>query len=1016
MLAKGFSKREMTLSNLCGEDSNSNPDESLRILKPHPDFGARMCTIAKSLIPRYSLFSLSSTMVLLGALLLALLSGSEANAVPPDIRWSQIETPHFVIVFDSRQQELGTMYAHFAEEAFASVSPVFGLWPDKTVILLDDSTDQANGSATGVPYPMITAYPVLPSPLDSISDYGNWGLELLTHEYTHVLNFEPATGIVKPFRYLLGSIVRPNILLPRWYSEGLAVEIETRYSTFGRLRSANYLSIIRAMVEDGSLRREDIARINEVSIPDWPGGARPYLMGALLMDELVHEKGDKIIQDLNLAYSRRVPFFINGPVEDRFGLDYSLLLAKTYDRVEPLAQKQINIISASSKMKEVELEQPGYFSHTPTVSPNGEKLAFIGKVHNIDSLIYVLDRPAIGQPFSSSKTMKAATDGTSYTRLSWLPDSSGFIHDGIDSYDRYYEYSDLYKFDLSSKLDKRLTHGFRAREPVVSADGKLIVFTQLTPGSTRLSSVHVDGNSLTILYTPPAQTRVSRPEFVSPTSIIFSEKRDDGVESFKLLKMQRSPTGELAALGEPLAVLADFKPVHDPRMTKEGLIFVSDRSGVANLYLADKDLTRAHAISNTTTRIVTGDIDPVTGDLYYSKLLSYGPQIFRSPRASWSKTPAQLPKVGPLLDNEWPSWKRPVVAVDTKIEDYSVWPYLVPRYWLPYLYVAPGVSYFSASTSASDPTNRHAYSVSAAYDTQVNATSFFGTYTNRTTRVPIQVTGYNVFENIYSGGFQRQTTAGNVLGEFFLPHLSDDWHGGLGIDSSQTAVGSSTLKRNGVEALLTYSNAKQRGLEISPEKGGGFSLDYKRYLGGISDFEYDITTLTAARYLSGGILPERNVVALFANASVAPRLNSSAFGTSTVGGTYQSLTGVRGFVMRGYNSGVFLGRNLYSATAEYRFPFSYQYQGFQTLPFFIQRWHADIFLDALTLDGHAYNYDVKTYDPVHLGRFFYGTGAEVKADTTIFYHVPMQFIFGLYYGNDAKSNPYGFFPFIGLGL
>lgn len=42
---------------------------------------------------------------------------------------------------------------------------------------------------------------------------------------------------MKFFKTFLGSIVAPTLLLPRWWHEGIAVEMETRFSNFGRLRS-----------------------------------------------------------------------------------------------------------------------------------------------------------------------------------------------------------------------------------------------------------------------------------------------------------------------------------------------------------------------------------------------------------------------------------------------------------------------------------------------------------------------------------------------------------------------------------------------------------------------------------------------------------------------------------------------------------------------------------------------------------------------------------------------------------
>jgi len=939
------------------------------------------------------------------------------SALPSDIHWSQIETQHFVIIYDSKHQNLGEQYAQYAEEAFQSVSAVFGLWPDKTVILLDDTTDLANGSATGIPYPLIQAYPVLPTSLDTISDYGDWGLELLTHEFTHILNFEPTTGWVRPFRYIFGSIVRPNILLPRWYAEGLAVDMETRLSSFGRLRSANYLAIIRAMVSDESLWKEDISRINETSIPDWPGGARPYLMGALLWDEMVRTKGISIVKDLNLAYSRRIPFFIDGPVKDRFGLNYQALLMQTYERAEAIVQKQTKLIETAGKLEEIKLEQRGFFSHSPIISPDGTKLAFIGKQHNVDSAVFILERQGPHQSFAPQEATKAASggNGASINRASWIPGSKALVYDNVQDYKHHYMYSDLFRLDLAEKKSTQLTFGMRAREPVVASDGKSIIFVQITPGSSQLASVKIDGADLNVLYTPPSETRISRPEFYSPNIVIFSEKHNDGAEQLKVLRLKLLADGRRVADGAPKTALAEFKPAHYPHMTRQGLLFVSEKSGVANLYLADKQLKTARAVTNTTTQVMTGEIDPDTHDLIYSRLESFGPQIFRSPEKSWTTAAQAPPQIGPLIDAEWPPWSQPKVAVEKKSEDYSPWNYLLPRYWVPGANFTSYASYFSASTGASDPIGRHSYSLAGSFDTLTNKVSSFGQYTNQTTAIPITVSGYNLYQYIYSGGFVSQMTDVNALGSFYLT-TRNKWQGAIGWDYADSNSLSYSLRRNGPTAQLLYSNLKQHGLEISPEQGQSMAVTYTHYLPSMSDIEYDLTTFSLAKYFSEWILPERHAIALFASGSIAPRLDNYLFGTSTIGGNYEILPGVRGYVMRGYFSGAFIGRDLLLGSAEYRFPLSYAYHGHSTLPFFIRRFHGDVFVDALTLDGLAYNYNTLQYDVQKLGFFYYGTGAEIKMDTTVAYSWPLQFIAGLYYGFDNNASPTHLIPYLGLGI
>lgn len=954
---------------------------------------------------------------------------------PPEIKWEIIETPHFTILHDSSLRLLAEEYARYAESSFQLIAPVFGEWPVKTVIVIDDTTDLANGSASGVPYPTIQAYPVLPTATDPVADYGNWGFELLIHEYAHILNFEPAYGIMTPLRYTFGSIIRPNMFLPRWYSEGLAVEIETRFSSHGRLRSTNYLASIRALAEDEALKPEDIGRINEVSIPDWPGGLRPYLMGALLLDEMVRQKGVGIIKEMNLAYSSRVPFFINAPAEDRLGLNYQEILSATYVRLQSVIDKQNDLINKASQPKETPLEQSGFFNHSPTISPDGRTLAYVSKDHN-QSGVKILTRTAAGSFFTekvadTSEPLVQAmgeidSKAKAVNRLSWFPNSKRLVHDGADTHNRLYFYSDLWVWDVEKKSQARLTRGLRAREPVVTPNGKAIVFVQNVPGSTQLAAIDQNGKNLRVLYKPPFQTRVSRPEFLDEDRIVFAERDGrSGKEILKVVKVKSDTLGLPRAIALPESVLLDYQPAHDPRRSKEGLLFVSERSGIANIYLADANLGTVRAASNTTTRLMTPELDSQTGALYFSRLYSDGPKIAMSAANEWKKREANPPSVESILDTDWNSSAAPSQISNEKTspapnplkhQSYSALPYMLPRYWMPYVFVTPNSTMLQASTGSSDPAMRHAYSLLFSYDTVARGMSGIGSYLNQTTAIPIEISGGSLTNYILNANIKTETAIARVTGSFFLPSLTNDWSGALGWELLSTQSSNTKIERSGPVARLLYNNTKQSGEEISPESGQSFFVEHSHYLPGLSTTEYDLTDLHVGTYFGKGWLPERHVLALFGKASIAPRLNYSPFGVYSQNTSYQNLPGTRTVVMRGYNTGVFIGRNLWAATAEYRFPVRYAYQSFGTRPFFLRKWHADIFIDALTLDGLAYDYTASAYSREKIGRFYYGTGGELKMDATIFYHVPLQLVFGLYYGLDPKANNIGLFPVISVGI
>src|SRR4029079_6851786 len=96
-----------------------------------------------------------------------------------------------------------------------------------TEIVLTDDTDFANGSATGLPYNTIRLYVTAPDDMSPLNDYDDWYLELVTHEYTHILHIDNLSAFPAFLNAIIGKTFAPNQVQPRWIIEGLAVVEET---------------------------------------------------------------------------------------------------------------------------------------------------------------------------------------------------------------------------------------------------------------------------------------------------------------------------------------------------------------------------------------------------------------------------------------------------------------------------------------------------------------------------------------------------------------------------------------------------------------------------------------------------------------------------------------------------------------------------------------------------------------------------------------------------------------------
>ncbi len=982
-----------------------------------------------------------------------------SEAADPKIEWHKLETQHFEVVYDSKHYQLAKDFARHGETAWATLVPVLRTWPDKTLIVIDDSGDQANGMATGFPYPQIHVYPATPTPGETIGDTGPWSLELVTHEYTHVLNFQPAHGVFHILRNIFGTIVRPNLLLPRWYLEGLAVEMETRFSpSGGRLRSPDFMAIPRAMVQDSVLRREDLSRIGETSIPDWPGGARPYLLGGLVWEKLAKENLS-IVGDLNDRYARRLPFFIDGPLEDITGKNWQGYLEGVYTDVEARSVEQIEAICELGCNEGVKLGEDGFYSRSPVLSPiqkpvDGVQpkrtLAFIAREHNHDSVLVFADPNEQGN-YEVAKTERAGFPKNA-SRISWLPDGGTIMYDALDSFGRYEERSDLWIFDRARKKQWRVSKGLRAREPDISADGTAVAFVQLVTGKTQVAmapfSRDADGKpahgAVTVVYASEGENRVSWPTFVDKDTLVFVERNSEGKEILKVIDIKN------AAIARPeVRTISSAGSVTFPRLVIDGkgnrsLLFASNRTGITNLYLADVpnssaksfSLEKTRPLTNSVTRAFNGDLDATNSNLIYSRLDGEGSHIRLLPAVD--RNANQTVKNGKLLTvpllierTEPPHVVKEAVLTPEELtaHDFNVWPYLVPRYWMPYVAFVPGGAFVSASTSSGDPMGRHFLAASVSTDSRIGKPNFFAAYSNHVTDVKYTILADDYWQRLSSSGLDRRSGTVDLSGIFYIPGATNEWMGEAGLRHERTeiptAAGTDVRIKGGPRVGVLWQDLNQKGYEISPEKGGFMRLGHARYVPEFGNLVYDKTDFSVTKYFSKvsnprilGWLPERHAISTGFGVSWLPGLDRLLLGPSSVSLPIETVAlgaSSTSFLMRGYPSGSFLGRKVVRGSVEYRMPLSRSYHGFGSSPAFIRRWHGAIFADMLTIEGAFYDFN-NGYKSTAIGNMFGSVGAEARLDSTLFYHLPVQFIFGVHMGLDKRVNPNGAFPVISISL
>jgi len=173
----------------------------------------------------------------------------------PKIKWFQVKTPHFKIIYPEGFSEQGQRMANTMEHIYKPGAASLGVEPKKNFpLILQNNSSASNGFVTMGPRrsEFYTMSPQRPSLLGN----NDWLDMLALHEYRHVVQYDRSrTGLTGFLRTIFGEYTQAAIAgttVPSWYWEGDAVGIETALSKSGRGRIPEFSAAFRAnLLENG---------------------------------------------------------------------------------------------------------------------------------------------------------------------------------------------------------------------------------------------------------------------------------------------------------------------------------------------------------------------------------------------------------------------------------------------------------------------------------------------------------------------------------------------------------------------------------------------------------------------------------------------------------------------------------------------------------------------------------------------------------------------------------------------
>lgn len=918
----------------------------------------------------------------------------DSFSLSPFWDWKTIETEHFRVTFPKELEAQAQKTSAYFEQAHRALSPEL-LWSPrtKTQVLLTDHTDSANGLASPMSRLGIMLYLTPPDAHFSTNYYDDWLKLLVFHEYTHYLNMDPTHGFYAAFRVLFGDVLLPNALWPSWMLEGLAVYMETKYTARGRGRSPYYEAVLRSLVASDGLGNASgitLDRVNGTN-PRYPGGETPYLFGYYLMNEVGQSKPGAL-GEMSIRSSQRVPYFINGNLENVTGKDWYAFWDQFVAKTRARASADLEKIRVAGETKFEPVDGTEYDSIGSAVSANDEWLAYSNSSTENWQKLFLKNLKS-----GESEALEDKFIGSS---MAFTPDSKFLVFSSLHRRRNYYFLSDLKAYDIARDKSYWLTDRLRARDPDVSRDGKWVVFTTAVKSGTHLNlaKLRVAGDRLVLegkrtIVEAAMFDRISNPKF-SPDqkSVVFSLKKN-GALGEDLMRYD-FPSGKSETL------VSDQSMNRYPAFDRNGLLhYVSDRTGVDNLYR----FTGSNSLQVTNfagaVYLPTFSATKAYGSVLTAKGWSLA--AFEPSAAAYSSAAVTIskPEAPETVDSQ-PELKTYAV------EDYSIFPSILPRQWAPILLLTKDGGYVGGQVFGYDAVMRHQYLFAGAYDTEFKQFDALALYSNRSFGPTLDLfyarqLGDRIYAADVASGipsYRQKTSAGASLSfpfqgttSILTPSLGlgierDSYYDGVA--GAKVLTGKSRFVPT-VDALLTYSNTRSSRLAVTAERGRRLILGVRRY--NDSDRENYKAIAKNAEYwnlgdhvvlspsLKGVMVSKRNSRYLDANAVIRGRedrivnpLPSDNF--DEIG-------------IRGYPYLLATSRKFVTGALDLNFPVAQIFRGWGTNP---------VFFDQLTMNL----FGELTYAPDYIpeARKLGSVGAGLRLSSDWLLHIPLTFAVDYHHG------------------
>lgn len=489
----------------------------------------------------------------------------------PSLKWYQINTPNFKIIYPKGFEEQAGRMANTMEHIRVPEANTLGTLPNKISIVLQNQSSISNAFVSITP--RRSELYTMPSQNYNFIGNNDWMNLIASHEYRHVVQFQHARrGFNKALYYLFGNntlSVMSYVAVPPWFWEGDAVATETAFTPGGRGRIPNFDLVFKTNLMEGRTfnYNKQFLRSYKHNITDH------YVLGYNMVSYLRKKTGNPAIWGDITARAWNapfVPFTFSSALKKEAGMYVKDLYTEMAIDLKKQWQEQIDTLTLTPFEQINPRMTKAYTDYLyPQQLEDGSVLAMKSGIGNIEELVVLAD----------GKEKKVYTPGMINTSGMLSATNSRVVWNEY-RYDprwRVRTYSVIVGYDLGDKEKRIFSKNSRYASAAISPDGHKVAAIESTSDyKTRLVVFDYYSEEVIKEFSNPANDFISMPRWDQASQSIYALSTNEKGKA--ILKFDMTSGSVSAITGYTQENMGYPVPYNDY------VLFNSPMSGIDNIY------------------------------------------------------------------------------------------------------------------------------------------------------------------------------------------------------------------------------------------------------------------------------------------------------------------------------------------------------------------------------------------------------------------------------------------------